>query len=426
MSFKACLMVFLLIVASIMSGVSRTGASAITSQSSLNASFEETHVISGVPYIAQTEVNYCWYASLAMVLNTMGMNTSLDELLFYVGAGYVHTYRTDQRLPHPGMWGRFDFLRTLFGVTERYWIPQSQNLTNDELWEQYYAGVKENISRDIPVITMVDPFSLPSLRTQFKTNDLIWSLMFAPGHHVIVIVGFNETDQTVCYQDPNAGFYGDGSFGTYAWMSLSLFRQAHEQIDNYAVITYEQTGIPLSKQEAFDEAFRKNIENLTGGSHGYGGCYGINASVRMEVDFSPGVNQSQETSRLYKTYGGTGLIYTVDLVIHWLLSRLDPTYPNIYDIIVAGKQDPFEEIAAAKNHTAQYLAQCVINQSLCRNQSVLLFNESDLWQKLSSSYAVFMRKGMFLSTMRALYVMRSMDARMQDIIHLEEALIMHA
>jgi hypothetical protein len=416
-------MVFLLLMLSVVPGFSKTGESSTSPATFLKTELQENHVIKGVPYVAQTEVNYCPYACETMVFNYMGLNTSLDELLFYSGVGYRHMYRGDQRLPHVDLWGRFGFMQSLFGVTEQEWRAQDHNLSEDERWSQFYTHVKENITRDVPVITMVDPFSLPSLRNQFKCSDLIYKIMFPPGHHVIVVVGYNDTNQSICYHDPNAGYYGDGRMGTYAWMPLSMFRQAHENVGVYFVITYVQTGTPLSKQDAFDEAFNSNIDNLTGGSSGSGWSHGINASEQMEFDFSPGANQSLETSRVYKAYGGTGLNYTVDLVIHWLLNHFDPKHPNIYDMIVAGKQDPFGEIAAAKNHTAQYLAQCVISPSLCKNQSALLRNESEQWHKLSTSYTVFMRKGMFLSNVRAAYVMSAMEAFVQNIIHIEEALI---
>jgi len=386
------------------------------------AGLQESHVIEGVPYVAQTEVNYCPYACETMVFNYMGLNTSIDELLFYSGAGYRQVYHQDQRLPQVDLWGRFGYMQSLFAVTEQEWMAD-HNLSDDERWSQFYAHVKENITRDVPVITMVDPFALPSLRDQFTCGDFIWKALLGSGRHVIVVVGYNDTNQSVCYNDPNAGYYGDGRLGTYAWMPLSVFRQAHENVGMYFVITYAQTGTPLSKRDAFDEAFRSNIENLTDGSSSQGWYRGINASEQMALDFSPGANQSRETSRMYKAYGGTGLNYTVDLIIHWLLTHLNPKHPNIYDMIVAGKQNPFGEIAAAKKHVAQYLATCLIYPGVCKNQSVFLQNESGQWYNLSASYNVFMRKGVFLSNLRAAHVMSGMERLMSTIVSLEQALI---
>jgi len=422
MAPRTWFMIFLLILPSITPGFLQAGESPTSPPALLKASLQESHVIKGVPYVAQTEMNYCPYACLTMVFNYMGLNTSLDELLFYTGAGYTHTYRPEQRLPHADMWGGFEFMQSLFGVTERSWAPQDHNLSDDERWAQFYTRMKENIISDVPVITMVDPFSLPSLRNQFNVSDFIWKVMFPSGHHVIVVVGYNDSNQSICYNDPNAGYYGDGRYGTYAWMPQSVFRQAHERVGIYLLMTYVQTGAPLSKNDAFDMAFERNIDNLTG-TQEHTWYSGINASVRMYLDFSPGENQSQTTGHMYKVYGSFGLNYTVDLVIHWLWSHIDPLHPNIYDMIMAGKQDAFGAIAAAKNHTAQYLAQCTAHPDLCRNQSALLLSESEQWRELSTYYSVFMRRGLFLSSVRAAFVMRHMEPLVKDIITIEKTLI---
>lgn len=98
---RTCLMVFLLLMLSVVPGFSKTGESSTSPPTLLKTELQENHVIKGVPYVAQTEVNYCPYACETMVFNYMGLNTSLDELLFYSGVGYRHMYRGDQDSP---MW----------------------------------------------------------------------------------------------------------------------------------------------------------------------------------------------------------------------------------------------------------------------------------------------------------------------------------
>ena len=48
------------------------------------------HLIEGIEYIAQTEGYFCYYSCFTMIFNNMGLNTSLDEVLFYDGLG-THT-----------------------------------------------------------------------------------------------------------------------------------------------------------------------------------------------------------------------------------------------------------------------------------------------------------------------------------------------
>ena len=90
--------------------------------------------------------------------------------------------------------------------------------------KKYLPKLKENISQDIPFITSVNPFDLPSIQNQYNLPELFWNAI--PGGHAIVIVGFNETNQTVCYNDPAAGYFGGDSFGTYAWMTYETLKKA--------------------------------------------------------------------------------------------------------------------------------------------------------------------------------------------------------
>ena len=388
-----------------------------------DSNIEEIHLIKGVSYVAQSERNFCVYACLTMIFNHMGLNTSLNEMLFYSGVGYMHSYSISKRLPSEEIYRHFDFLYSVYGVSSQSWWPPNNNLSKDELWEQYYTKLKENISEDIPVLTMVDPFSLPSLRNQFKVSDNLWKKIFPTGHHVILVIGYNEANQTICYNDPNSGFYGDDRFGDHAWINISTFRQIQEKINNYHFNTYKQSSQPLSKNDAFEHAFRKNIENLTGGFQPDRRYYGIAASKQMQIDFSSEENNSQETYRKYKEYGGNGVNITIYMYMHTLCSILDSHHPNIFDILLAGKVTPFTDIANIKRDVSEFLQNSSIQPSLCKNQSNLLRNESELWRELAHYYSIFLRKGIYLSDIRAIYIMNKMEQLIKEIINIEEALI---
>jgi hypothetical protein len=389
----------------------------------LDSNTHESHLIQGISYVAQSERNFCVYACLTMILNHMGLHTSLNELLFYSGVGYTHSYSVSKRLPGADIYRRFDFLYSVYGVSSQSWWPSNSNVSKDELWEQYYTRVKENITKDIPVVTRVDPFSLPSLRNQFKVNDYLWNTIFLTGYHVILIIGYNDTNQTICYNDPNAGFYGDDRFGDHAWITISAFRQMQEKINSYHFNTYKQSSQPLSKNEAFEQAFRKNIENLTGGIQPDRRYYGLAASQQMQIDFSSAKNNSQETLRLYKEYGGNGVNITLFMCMQKLCSIVDPRHPNVFDILLAGKTSPFADIANVKWDVADYLQNSSIQPGLCKNQSNLLRNESELWRELSHYYNIFLKKGIYVSDIRAIYIMNKMEQLLKEIIDIEEALI---
>ena len=82
-------------------------------------------------------------------------------------------------------WGIF-----LYGVNFDLWYPK--NIQNEnEIWNQYWKSVKENISYGYPVITSVDPLSLPSIRKQFSLPEEVWNNI-PPSTHSIIIVGYDE------------------------------------------------------------------------------------------------------------------------------------------------------------------------------------------------------------------------------------------
>ena len=420
MRMRRILVIFTLIVYGLTPIWSSVSANT-TIISNINSSdIPKVHIIEGVPYIAQNGKYFCYYTCLAMIFNYMRLNTSLDEMLFYGGVGYTHSYNTEKRLPHEEIWGDFDLIFYLFGVSEINWWQQNHDLPEDVLWEQYYIRLKENITKDIPIVTVVDPFSMPSLRNQFKVNDFLWNKLFPQGFHVIAVIGYNETNQSICYNDPNAGFYGDSSYGNYAWINFSEFREALGKNNVYMIDTYKKINQPLPKKEAFEEALRKNIKNLKGNfSHG---IFGINASKKMQLDFSPGKN-SKETRLLYKKYGKTGLNFILTDFIHKWCSILYPQKPTIFDILSIGTDDPYKEIAFGKNHIANFLENCSIHPDLCKNQSNLLMQEAAKWNELSQNYKIFLRRGILLSDLRAALVMVKMEKLIENIIGIEEALI---
>jgi hypothetical protein len=384
--------------------------------------FSEVHIIEGVPYVAQNGTYFCYYACLTMIFDYMELNASLNEMSFYGGVGYTHSYGSDERLPNDIIYFNLNFVFDMYGVTEQEWQVSNPNLPKDELWEQYYARLKENISKDTPVMVAVDPFSMPSLRNQFIINDFLWNLFFPPGFHLIVVIGYNDTNQSICYNDPNAGFYGANRYGDHVWMALGKFREAVEKnkYNVYLISTYKQIYQPYTKKEAFEAAFRKNIENLKGNFSHW--ILGINASKKMQLDFSPGKN-SKETRLLYKKYGKTGLNFILTDFIHKWCSILYPQKPTIFDILSIGTDDPYKEIAFGKNHIANFLENCSIHPDLCKNQSNLLMQEAAKWNELSQNYKIFLRRGILLSDLRAALVMVKMEKLIENIIGIEEALI---
>lgn len=386
-----------------------------------------SYLIEGVPYTAQTHGYFCGFACRAMILNYLGFDTSLEDFLFYDGIGYTHHYLQDKRLPKEGRYSDLDYVLDLFGVEQNWWSPDP-NLALEESWSIYFSNLKENISSGIPVITMVDPFSMPSLRDQFKVSDYLWEKYLTPKHHLILVIGYNEDNHSICYNDPNAGFYGDGSYGDHAWMDIDDFKKAalNNDYEDMLFSTINVKTEPLSEQMRFEITFEQNIVKLEGNYEEFYYAHGINASKKMKIDFSKGENNRSETIKMYKKYGENGLNFTVTEIFYKLFLKLTPKIPSIFDILIVGQENPFENIAKEKQIIAEYLEQSVFYPDLCKNQSLLLKQELELWYDLSDYYKVFMRRGIFLFELRANILMNKMENTMDKIILIEQQIINEA
>jgi hypothetical protein len=404
-----CLLLFL-------NGFSMASATPATSHKP-SITQTSSHVIDNISYIAQTERNYCHYSCLAMVLNFMGLNTSLDELLFFGGVGYAHTYRDSTRLPEPFIYQAYYL--DLFGVTEHMWYAQIPEPYSNENWTQYWTKTQENISNNKPVLTNADPYSLPSLRNQFAVDNQTWTTLFPPSIHVILITGYDSTNQTVCYQDPNAGYYGSSHFGDHAWMTTSQFRTAVENciIHQYRIGTFTQTTPPMPREEAASLALQRNLEFLNGIDNP---LYGLNATQKLCNWYSP--QNMTATIALYEQQGGPSHTVLLTRFAHLACSMLRPIKPNVFDIISQAPHDPFKETAAGKNHAADYLMK---NQDLtwATNQSQLLRDEAASWTILSSQYQVFLRHGPNILNAKAEKTMKTMEKTTQDILSKEQKIL---
>src|SRR5512136_2919391 len=86
------ILTLLLIFLSVTSSLTAIPSAVSNFPENRNAWFPEGYLITDVPYVAQTERNFCVYSCCTMVFNFMGLNTTLDEMLFYGGLGYTHSY----------------------------------------------------------------------------------------------------------------------------------------------------------------------------------------------------------------------------------------------------------------------------------------------------------------------------------------------
>ena len=216
----------------------------------------DSHIIENVPYVNQGDSYYCSYATVTMIFQYYGLNTSLFEVLFNSGVGYSLGYkRIYPCLSIPGVVMSQNvedkqFLADIYGLNYSYW-----NFNND--WQMYWTSVKENISINIPVSTEVWCEELPYYNTS--------------GAHSILLVGFNETNNTVCLHDSIASVFNTSISGAYIFMPIDCLKKALISFNGkYFFELFEDTiAEPLPKKEAFELAHSRNINRMKGHANVY-------------------------------------------------------------------------------------------------------------------------------------------------------------
>ena len=392
----------------------------------------ENPLIEGVPYIDQEMDFFCHYAACTMIFQYFDIDTTLHEVLYYSGVGYSQAHQSSIPLPMGGYGisqgpDDIDFLATLYGLSFNIWYPNNNILSDDECWYQYWSYVKQNISNNIPVITSVDPFILPSLRQQFDVPENIWD-KFSAGGHGIVVLGYNESNGTVCYNDPAAEYFGDAGYGTYAWMKLVDFREAVTRTlgTKYVILSFEKISDPLLKNEAFEIAHERNIERLKGNIGAYDKTFskvddlkfGISASKALKDDFARGIKHRIKTIFLYKYIGMQFRRQNRRNIVYSFLWNIPQSFLKSFN----PKESEYGRIAIEKRYTADYLKN-VNTLPEYSDEATLFEQEAEYWDTLAFHYDKFLNRGFFITSLCAIWIIRTMGNVVNDVISTEETII---
>jgi len=396
----------------------------------------QSYLIENVPYVGQKTNFHCAFASQTMIFQYFGINTSLDEVIYSSGNAYSLYYPEPSKnhLPIGGYLISqlpldLKFLADIYGLSFSIWWAGNGLEIKDEYWNEYWIRIKQNISDNIPISTSVDPFDLPSIRNQFDPTDTFWNKR--DGGHGIVLIGFNETNESICYNDPGAGYFGNPEYGTYDWMNLTDFKRAVESTSGtkYLISRFQKIADPQPMLKIIEKSYVRNIEKLKGNESVYDKLYidnssacrfGINASKALKEDYEKGIQNRIKTLVTYKLHGRFGIKFQLTkFICSYFPWVFDKTFFNCEIRL----QNEFDRIAIEKRIAADVLLNNSDISNICEYGATLLRQEAENWTKISEYYNVFMKKGIFLSLPRALLLMNKMADTMDNIIAIEEAII---
>lgn len=367
-------------------------------ETSLSSSFalthDERHIISGVPYVAQSADDYyCNYACCTIVFRYYGINVTLPEVLHHSGLGYslaarpriVPTLSDD--FPYPiGFPHRFRcwcgqetslgkedayFLASLYGLSCEYLYPETV-IDESKCWEEYWERLKNYILMDTPICTNVDFTVLPYYVELFNLSGKGYHFS-----HNIVIVGFDEINGVVYYHDPLCAAYTSAEDGMYAEISIDIFRKAVYSVhwciwngweEGYTTLAFKKIGEPLSRVRVFELAHERNIRRMKGDPSSYDAqsctenfcVFGIDALHALEKDF--------------------GLINFVIRAPFLIL--IMKFYPYISLAIQS-----YEFVIMEKHNVSQFLHENSNLSSICEHDSILLDIEVNYWKEIKSYMA---------------------------------------
>ncbi|MFX0106760.1 MAG: C39 family peptidase [Candidatus Hodarchaeota archaeon] len=185
--------------------------------------------ISGVPYQWQEINGFCHWAALSMALQHAGTPLDLHTLFAASGIGFSAAYlRYEQYALHlPGVMFKqmepLPIIADLFGLNITLYLDNSEGFgalyaqamdawgieyTNINGWSNSLNLLKATIDEGHPLVIWTDPYFLPAIDYNLARNLGLQSEDTGSGH-AIVVIGYNDTSETVEILDPGVGSFGE-------------------------------------------------------------------------------------------------------------------------------------------------------------------------------------------------------------------------
>jgi hypothetical protein len=366
-----------------------------------------------------------------MIFKFYGIDTNLQEILYYSGIGYSLAYsksKKNGRLKFGYILSQTSidrsFLADLFGLTYEFCYPDTEKLNDEECWQEYWHEIKKNILDNVPIIVNVNPLLLPSFRKLIGLPKWVSNLFPSLIIHSIIIIGFNESDNMVCYHDPAAAIGNKSQNGKYLWMNLNDFKKAistvkrKEDQPKYLIEIFKKNKIPLSKKDALKCAHERNLEKMQGNKNSYAKIYrykneiGLKALEALREDLNSELSQRLKIIRTYRHIGKRLN----------LLSKFTKLFPAARSSNYNPFTSFYSKISTEKLYTYQYLNNNYDSLKLFKNEILLLNEEIKIWNSLELNFLKFSKK-VSLNKNEALEIIEKIKNQIDKIIKIEKEII---
>jgi hypothetical protein len=187
--------------------------------------------ITDVPYVWQEVNGFCFPSALSMVLQSIGLDMNLYDILAASGVGFsMVSLSVDEAMTLlPGVMVRqiswFEFFTDLYGLEMQFYLdstndygwnveqmlaPMGYEITDYADSDQLYplGVVRDSIDNGYPLAISVDTYYLPPEDWDI-IRDYVGPMQPGGVGHAITIVGYNDTTQRVQVHDPGVGLLGE-------------------------------------------------------------------------------------------------------------------------------------------------------------------------------------------------------------------------
>ncbi|MBD3404554.1 MAG: hypothetical protein GF411_00285 [Candidatus Lokiarchaeota archaeon] len=258
----------------------------VTSASdSIDTVFSKTSVktLDGVPYVWQELNGYCAWAATSILFQYAGVDLDLGGIFAASSVGYsfAHIRYNDTFLMFPGVLYQqvepTDFAADLYNLNFTLYISIDAEGVNDavDYWERYGISVstldtqvdamnllRDTIDSGYPLLISVNPAWINiSDYEPFREDGL------SGGAHALVIVGYDDSQQTVTFIDPGVGSFGDnygypedgrGNYSTMSYSDLN-FAWVDRYYISYVIKPKETTDSTINVTEKLGPMIRDKL-----------------------------------------------------------------------------------------------------------------------------------------------------------------------